>query len=102
MPGQKSKAQIIDERKANLPLPDDPPVPSDWNSADERTVNITKGSKDSDKATRGAAAASSTGLRGGPATQGSGVREKSGANLSGVSREGGENLTGHPKDALKR
>jgi hypothetical protein len=99
MPSQKNKAQTIDERKANLPLPDDPPVPSDWNSADERTVNITRGSKDSDAATRSAAATSSTGLRGGPATEGSAVREEGGADLSGVGRQGEEHLHGLPKDA---
>lgn len=49
MPGQKSKAEIIDERKTNLPLPNDPPVASDWNSADERNVNITRRSKDSER-----------------------------------------------------
>jgi len=102
MPEQKSKAQIIDERKANLPLPDDPPVASDWNSADERTVNITRGSKDSNTAAQSAATASTTGLRGGPATEGSGVREEGGANLSGVGRQGEEHLQGLPKDALTR
>ncbi|KAF2798192.1 hypothetical protein K505DRAFT_296979 [Melanomma pulvis-pyrius CBS 109.77] len=35
-----SKADIIDERKANLPLPDQPPVASDWNSLDARNVNV--------------------------------------------------------------
>lgn len=102
MSGQKSKAEIIDERKANLPLPDQPPVPSDWNSADERNVNIMRGSKDSDIAARDTAAASTTGLRGGPATEESGVRKEGGADLSGVGREGEENLGTLPKDALKR
>jgi hypothetical protein len=35
-----SKQEIIDERKANLPLPEDPPVASDWNSMDARNVNV--------------------------------------------------------------
>jgi hypothetical protein len=102
MPGQKSKAEIIDERKANLPLPEEPPVPSDWNSADERTVNIMKGSKDSDIVSRDASTATSTGLSGGPATKGSGVREEGGVDLKEVGREGEEHLGGLPKDALKR
>lgn len=37
------KAKIIDECKANLPLPDQPPVASDWNSADQRAVNVGSG-----------------------------------------------------------
>lgn len=102
MSGQKSKADIIDERKSNLPLPAGPPTASDWNSADERNVNVTRGSKESDDATRNAASASSTGLRGGPATEGSGVREERGADLSGVGREGKEHLSQLPNDALRR
>ena len=39
-PVNKSKAEKIATAQANLPLPDDPPVASDWNSADARTVNI--------------------------------------------------------------
>ena len=34
-----SKAQIIDDVKSNLPLPDQPPAASDWNSADARITN---------------------------------------------------------------
>ncbi|KAJ5937763.1 hypothetical protein N7454_004105 [Penicillium verhagenii] len=37
------KSKQIDETKANLPLPDQPPVASDWNSADQRTVNVGSG-----------------------------------------------------------
>merc|ERR1711900_123886 len=36
MPEEKSKAEIIAERVANLPLPEDPPVASDWNSANDK------------------------------------------------------------------
>jgi hypothetical protein len=35
----KANPDLVDERKANLPLPDQPPVASDFNSADARTVN---------------------------------------------------------------
>lgn len=45
MPEQQSKADLIAERQANLPLPEDPPVASDWNSADARTVNVKAGEK---------------------------------------------------------
>ena len=41
--GEQNKKQIIEERKANLPLPDQPPGPSDFNSADQRTVNVGSG-----------------------------------------------------------
>lgn len=105
MPGQKTKAEIIDERKANLPLPDDPPVPSDWTSLDERNVNITKGSKDSDAATRAAAAASTMGLRGAlDIDRGSGG-EKGGPDVNEMRRDSSENeehLRVLPKDALER
>lgn len=40
---EKDKPQIIEERKANLPLPDDPPGKSDFNSADGRIVNVGSG-----------------------------------------------------------
>ncbi|KAF2451910.1 hypothetical protein P171DRAFT_401747 [Karstenula rhodostoma CBS 690.94] len=43
-----SKQEIIDERKAALPLPEDPPVASDFNSADARTVNVGSGGQASD------------------------------------------------------
>jgi len=36
----RSKAEIIEERRTNLPLPDDPPVASDWTSLDARNVNV--------------------------------------------------------------
>lgn len=39
----KSKADVIKERQANLPLPDQPPVQSDFNSADASTVNVGSG-----------------------------------------------------------
>lgn len=43
-----SKQQIIDERQSNLPLPEQPPRASDWNSADERTVNVGSGGRSED------------------------------------------------------
>ncbi|PMD23886.1 hypothetical protein NA56DRAFT_54178 [Hyaloscypha hepaticicola] len=98
MSGEQSKADLIAERQANLPLPEDPPVASDWNSADARTVNVSSGERQSEIST---GAASSTGLRE-PATQGSGVREEDGADLSGVGRQGKEGLDGLPKDATSR
>lgn len=49
-----NKPQEIDHAKANLPLPDQPPVASDWSSSDQRTVNVGSGgiSGSSDSALR--------------------------------------------------
>ena len=40
-----SNQETIDDRKANLPLPDQPPTSSDWNSADARNVNVGAGGR---------------------------------------------------------
>ncbi|GME57908.1 hypothetical protein GTA08_BOTSDO01624 [Neofusicoccum parvum] len=40
--------KTVDERQANLPLPDQPPTSSDWQSADARTVNVGSGGVSSD------------------------------------------------------
>jgi len=99
---EKPKSQIIDERAANLPLPDQPPTSSDWNSADSRTVNVGSGGISGD-VSYGDGASS---LRG-PATADSSVRT-SGEELkthtapdSGVGRQGVEGTDGLPSDALK-
>lgn len=39
----KNKKEIIAERQAGLPLPEDPPTKSDFNSADGSTVNVGSG-----------------------------------------------------------
>lgn len=40
---QQSKADLIAERQSNLPLPEDPPVKSDFNSADASTTAVGSG-----------------------------------------------------------
>ncbi|KAH7407525.1 hypothetical protein BKA64DRAFT_422040 [Cadophora sp. MPI-SDFR-AT-0126] len=100
MSGAKSKAEIIDERVANLPLPEDPPVASDWNSANAKTVN-TNAANRQEELPPPSSEVSDTGLEG-AATKGSGVREAGGADLSKVGREGKDNLDGLPKDAKKK
>lgn len=89
---EKSKADLIEERKSNLPLPDQPPVASDWNSADATKVNVGSGGTQSDISY---GAGSESGLRE-PATGGvtGGVDTK-------VGREGHDNLDTIPKDATK-
>lgn len=39
----QSKADKIEETRKNLPLPEQPPVASDWQSMDERNVNVGSG-----------------------------------------------------------
>ena len=72
----QSKDQKIAEAQANLPLPDQPPVASDWQSADARTVNVGAGKTEGNPGTDSSA---QSGLRG-PATKGSDM------DMSGVGR----------------
>lgn len=81
----------VEEARSNLPLPDQPPVASDWQSADARNVNVGSGGVSSDVSTGDG---SSSGLRE-PAS-------KTDADLSGVGREGKDNLEGPPKDAAAK
>ncbi|GAB7365757.1 hypothetical protein MBLNU230_g7092t1 [Neophaeotheca triangularis] len=39
----ESKKDVINERQSNLPLPEQPPVKSDFHSADQSTVNVGSG-----------------------------------------------------------
>ncbi|KAK4693609.1 hypothetical protein P7C71_g3828, partial [Lecanoromycetidae sp. Uapishka_2] len=101
----KPKQEIIDERQANLPLPDQPPVASDWNSSDSSKVNVGSGGVQSDVSY---GAGSESGLRG-PATSDSSVRtdgdeynKLSSEPSSGVGRQGHDGLDGLPEDATKR
>ena len=87
-----SKAEKIAKAQANLPLPDQPPVASDWQSADARNVNLGAGGISSDISTGDG---SSTGLRE-PATKGSD------ADMSKIGRQGKDGLEGPPKDASSR
>jgi len=101
---EKSKGEIIAERQANLPLPEQPPVASDWNSSDARTVNVGAGRVEDDISTGGAGSET---LRE-PATGDSSVRtdgetfKTNAPDLSGVGRQGVDNLDGLPKDAVAR
>jgi hypothetical protein len=87
----QSKADKIEEVRTHLPLPEQPPVASDWNSADARNVNVGTGSVSSDVST---GAGSESGLRE-PAS-------KADADLSGVGREGKDGLSGPPEDAASK
>ena len=99
----KPKPEVIAERQANLPLPEDPPTASDWNSADGTKVNVGSGGVSTD-ITYGKG---SDGLRE-PATGESSVRvdgEALGvatAPDASVGRQGIEELDDIPKDATAR
>lgn len=84
-----SKADIIEERKANLPLPEDPPVASDFNSADARTVNVGAGGRAEDLSHSGLADST---LRS-PATTDA---------VGSTGREAKDGLSGIPNDAVTR
>lgn len=88
-----------------MPLPDQPPVASDWNSSDATKVNVGSGGVQSDVSY---GAGSDGGLRG-PATSDSSVRtdgdefnKNAGQPSGGVGRQGHDGLDELPKDALKR
>jgi len=97
MSSAESKADHIDRVQASLPLPEDPPVSPDWNSADARNVNVVSGGVGSDVSTSDGA---SSRLRE-PASKGSGVREEGGVDMSGVGRQGRDGLDALPLDAKK-
>lgn len=95
----KNKSEIIAERQANLPLPDQPPTSSDFSSADARTVNVGSGEQPTGGFSHGQDA-----LRG-PATGDSAVRTDGISNKTntlgqGVGREAAEGLGGIPNDAV--
>lgn len=68
---EKAKDETVAERQANLPLPEQTPVPSDWQSADARNVNVGSGRVGSDVTYSNAGGEG--GLRG-PATADSSIR----------------------------
>jgi hypothetical protein len=86
------KTKKIESVRTKLPLPEDPPVPSDWNSADARTVNVGSGRVESDISYGDA---STTGLRE-PASK------KDDVDMSGIGRQGHDNLETLPRDAIAK
>ncbi|KAF1918375.1 hypothetical protein BDU57DRAFT_515101 [Ampelomyces quisqualis] len=81
----KANPDLVDERKANLPLPDQPPVASDFNSSDARTVNVGSGGEE-------ASISSGTGA----------LREPAVGDASGAGRQAKDGLSGIPNDAVSR
>ncbi|KAK3368393.1 hypothetical protein B0H63DRAFT_75828 [Podospora didyma] len=89
----QSKEEKIAKAQANLPLPEQPPVGSDWQSADARTTGVGSGRFSSDVSSGDG---STAGLRE-PATKSSEAID-----MSGIGRQGKDNLEGPPKDASSR
>ena len=95
------KSKQIDEVQSNLPLPEQPPTASDWQSFDERNVNIGKRGPDeppsdeyNDSALRGAATTASSVRTSGEEWH------KITEPLSNVGRQGKDDLDSLPRDAL--
>ncbi|KAK0636160.1 hypothetical protein B0T17DRAFT_518305 [Bombardia bombarda] len=84
----QSKADKIAEAQSNLPLPEQPPVASDWQSADTRNTGVGSGSISSGVSTGDG---STSGLRE-PATKSSEATD-----MSGIGRPGKDNLGSAPK-----
>lgn len=87
----ESKAEKIERVKANLPLPEDPPTASDWQSADARTISAPSGGVSAGDVSTGPGV--TAGLRE-PATKAS-----EDIDMSGIGRQGKEGLQHPPKDA---
>lgn len=87
-----SKQEKIEQTKANLPLPEQPPKPSDWQSADASKTGSGNGAISGNIGTNDH---SSVGLRE-PAVV------DPASDMSNIGREGKDNLDGPPKDAAAR
>lgn len=85
----QSKEQQIADAQAKLPLPEQPPAASDWQSSDARNVNVGAGATEGHVGTETGAQA---GLQS-PATKGSDM------DMSNIGRQGKEGLEHPPKDA---
>jgi hypothetical protein len=81
----KGNTAAVNEAQSNLPLPEQPPVASDFNSSDARTVNVGSGGQE-------AGISSGAGALREPAIGGAGA--------SG--REAKDGLSGIPNDAVSR
>jgi hypothetical protein len=80
----KANPELVEERKSNLPLPEQPPVASDFNSSDGSAVNVGSGAVESGISSGGS------------------LREPATGSASGAGREGKDGLGGIPNDAVTR
>ncbi|KAF2462183.1 hypothetical protein BDY21DRAFT_8633 [Lineolata rhizophorae] len=93
-----SKEDIINERQANLPLPEQPRTSSDWNSANEKTVNVGSGGVNS-SATESAFREPSSGNS---AVRADAEELKTHTAGADVARTAKDDLGGLPNDAVAR
>ena len=95
------KGKEIEERKADLPLPEQPPMSSDWNSMNSENVNVGSGRE-------GATSEEYESVMRDPPTVYSSVREvesevgRPTVAFERVGRQGKDNLEDLPKDAKER
>lgn len=80
--------KTVEERKAELPLPDQPPTSSDWQSADARNVNVGSGKVQGDISYGSGASTLHE-----PATSGESID---------VGRTAKDGLSGIPNDAVTK
>lgn len=90
----ESKADKIEEVRSKLPLPEQPPQPSDWQSADARNVNLSSGRVSAGDVSTGPGV--TAGLRE-PTT-----KDSNDIDMSGIGRQGKEGLEEPLKDARSR
>jgi hypothetical protein len=81
----KADPKTVDDVKSNLPLPEQPPVASDFNSADVRTVNVGSGGQEA-----------------GISSGGGSLREPATGHVGASGREAKDGLSGIPNDAVTR
>ncbi|KAI8943168.1 hypothetical protein NX059_001197 [Plenodomus lindquistii] len=81
----KGDPQVVDERKSALPLPEQPPVASDFNSLDSRTADVGSGA-----------------VEGGISSGGGSLREPATGHAGASGREAKDGLSGIPNDAVTR
>lgn len=97
-----SKREIIEERKANLPLPDQPPTESDWNSADANNVNVGSGGQAGDISYGSGSDSMREPATGDSAARRDGEEWKTNVAGGNVGREAKDDLGGLPNDAVTR
>lgn len=99
----QSKEELMSERQANLPLPDQPPVESDWNSADSRTVNVGSGQQEDNSTSYGGSARDAfSSATGDSAVRVDGDEWKTNTAGMDVGRQAKDGLGGIPNDAVTR
>lgn len=99
----QSKEELINGRQANLPLPDEPPVQSDWNSADARTVNVGSGGEGDSNPSYGSSGQDTlSSVTGDSAVRTDGDEWKTNTAGLNVGRQAKDGLEGLPNDAVTR